>query len=107
MRSLIRSRPRLRLAACTLAAALATLGALSGAVVASVPQTKALRYHGYKLVVPASWPVYDLAAAPTTCVRFNRHAGYLRTPSSRQRCPPRRPPPALARREAAGRRSRP
>jgi len=87
MRSLIRSRPRLRLAACTLAAALATLGALSGAAVASVPQTKALRYHGYKLVVPASWPVYDLAAAPTTCVRFNRHAVYLGTPSSRQRCP--------------------
>ncbi|HTU86271.1 MAG TPA: DUF1906 domain-containing protein [Solirubrobacteraceae bacterium] len=37
--------------------------------------------------MPASWPVYNLAADPTVCVRFNRHAVYLGTPSSRQRCP--------------------
>ncbi len=49
--------------------------------------TKVVRYHGYKVVVPASWPVYDLARDPAACVRFNRHAVYLGRPSSRQRCP--------------------
>ena len=49
--------------------------------------TKLVRYHGYKLVVPAAWPVYDLATDPTVCVRFNRHAVYLGPPSSRQACP--------------------
>ena len=51
------------------------------------PGTKAVRYHGYRLVVPASWPVYDLATDPAVCVRFNRHAVYLGQPSARQRCP--------------------
>ena len=37
--------------------------------------------------MPASWPVYDLAADPATCVRFNRHAVYLGQPGARQRCP--------------------
>jgi hypothetical protein len=46
-----------------------------------------VRYHGYRLVVPASWPVFNLAADPTACVRFNRHAVYLGTPGSRERCP--------------------
>jgi hypothetical protein len=49
--------------------------------------TKIVRYHGYKLVVPASWPVYNLASSPTACVRFNRHAVYLGQPSARQHCP--------------------
>ena len=39
-----------------------------------------VRYHGYRLVVPAAWPVYDLATDPTVCVRFNRHAVYLGQP---------------------------
>ena len=51
------------------------------------PATRVLRYHGYRLAVPAAWPVYDLAADPAVCVRFNRHAVYLGQPSSRQRCP--------------------
>ncbi len=46
-----------------------------------------VRYHGYTLVVPATWPVYDLAANPSACVRFDRHAVYLGRPSARQRCP--------------------
>ena len=49
--------------------------------------TKIVRFHGYKLVVPAAWPVYDLATDPTVCVRFNRHAVYLGRPNSSQRCP--------------------
>ncbi len=49
--------------------------------------TKLVRYHGYGLRVPASWPVFDLGRTPTTCVRFNRHAVYLGVPGSAQRCP--------------------
>ncbi|MBV8998262.1 MAG: DUF1906 domain-containing protein [Solirubrobacterales bacterium] len=53
----------------------------------ATPRTKIVRYHGYKLVVPAAWPVYDLATDPTVCVRYNRHAVYLGRPNSSQRCP--------------------
>lgn len=73
-------------------AVLALAAGLSAAASASprhraAARTRVVRYHGYKLVVPAGWPVYDLAADPTVCVRFNRHAVYLGRPSSRQRCP--------------------
>jgi hypothetical protein len=44
-------------------------------------------FHGYRIAVPAGWPVYDLARRPLTCVRFDRHAIYLGTPSANQRCP--------------------
>jgi hypothetical protein len=44
-------------------------------------------YHGYRLSVPASWPVYDLTAHPGVCARFNRHAVYLGAPGAEQRCP--------------------
>jgi hypothetical protein len=51
------------------------------------PRAMVVEYHGARVVVPASWPVFDLRSAPTTCVRFNRHAVYLGTPASAQRCP--------------------
>jgi glycoside hydrolase-like protein len=66
------------------------LAPCASAAAASAPRsagTKVVRYHGYRLVVPASWPVYDLSADPSVCVRFNRHAVYLGQPSSRQSCP--------------------
>ncbi len=50
-------------------------------------RTRVVHYHGYRLVVPATWPVFNLASDPTACVRFNRHAVYLGQPSSSQRCP--------------------
>jgi Domain of unknown function (DUF1906) len=53
---------------------------------AKTPATKAVSFQGYRIVVPASWPVYRLAAVPTTCVRFNRHAVYLGRPSAQQSC---------------------
>ncbi len=56
----------------------AALGASSGSV---------LRYHGYRIAVPAGWPVIRLQSDRTACVRFNRHAVYLGTPSADQRCP--------------------
>jgi Domain of unknown function (DUF1906) len=71
---------------------LAWLGALVAPVAASAASparsaTKVVRYHGYRLTVPAQWPVYRLAAKGTTCVRFDRHAVYLGQPSADQRCP--------------------
>ena len=49
--------------------------------------SKVVRYNGYRVRVPARWPVYDLASDPAVCVRFDRHAVYLGKPSSDQRCP--------------------
>jgi hypothetical protein len=46
-----------------------------------------VEYRGQHVVIPASWPVFDLSADPSTCVRFNRHALYLGTPSADARCP--------------------
>src|SRR5579875_1539731 len=51
--------------------------------------TRTVTYSGYRVRVPASWPVYDLAADPSQCVLFNRHAVYLGTPGGDQRCPAR------------------
>lgn len=57
------------------------------AVAGAAPATKTVTYHGYSLRVPRSWPVYKLAAHPSTCVRFNRHAVYVGTPGPEQSCP--------------------
>jgi hypothetical protein len=57
----------------------------ASAVAAS--RLKDITYHGYRVAVPRSWPVYDLARDPGVCVRFDRHAIYLGRPSSGQRCP--------------------
>jgi len=48
---------------------------------------RTVRYHGYVVRIPNTWPVYDLARRPQTCVRFNRHALYLGDPSRQQECP--------------------
>jgi hypothetical protein len=60
--------------------------ALAGAAPASVA-AKEVRYGRYSIEVPSSWPVYRLAERPRTCVRFDRHAVYLGSPSAEQRCP--------------------
>ena len=49
--------------------------------------TRALRFEGKSLRVPASWPVYRLDRHPGMCVRLDRRAVYLGTPSSHQSCP--------------------
>lgn len=49
--------------------------------------TKSVSYLGHSFKVPGSWQVVDLAADPTACVRFDRHAVYLGTPGDRQDCP--------------------
>ncbi len=48
---------------------------------------RTVHYRGLRIEVPSSWPVFDLATRPSTCVRFNRHALYLGSPGAEQRCP--------------------
>ena len=48
---------------------------------------RTVSYHGVEFDVPAGWPVYDLAADPTTCVRFDVHAVYLGHPGADMSCP--------------------
>ena len=59
------------------------------AVDASSITMRTITYHGYRFEVPASWPVYNLAADPARCVLLNRDAVYLGTPGARQQCPAR------------------
>jgi hypothetical protein len=56
-----------------------------GAVDANGLRTVA--YQGVEFQVPGDWPVYDLAADPATCVRFDVHAVYLGQPSTDMQCP--------------------
>lgn len=48
---------------------------------------RTVRYRGYVVTIPRSWPVYNLARDPRQCVRFDRHALYLGRPGSDQQCP--------------------
>jgi glycoside hydrolase-like protein len=62
---------------------LLTLGAGS----ASAGGERTLHFDGRSLQVPAAWPVFRLARHPRMCVRLDRRAVYLGTPSPRQDCP--------------------
>ena len=73
--------------AAFLAASAAALPSASAA--APTGGERVVSYHGYQVTVPASWPVYNLAADPARCVLFNKHAVYLGTPGADQACPAR------------------
>src|ERR1700733_4331018 len=62
--------------------AVARLTALAGR-----PGFRTVRYAGYTIRVPASWPVYRLDRAPGRCVRYDQHAVYLGQPGASQQCP--------------------
>ena len=49
--------------------------------------TQVVRYRNVEFTVPADWPIYDLEADPSTCVRFDVHAVYLGHPGADMRCP--------------------
>ena len=68
----------------SLLAGLLLLGALAPSVGAAA---KTVRFDGRKLEVPQGWPVYRLEQHPQMCVRLDRRAVYLGTPSAYQRCP--------------------
>jgi hypothetical protein len=60
--------------------------ALGAAPGVTVPP-KVVRYQGYAIEVPASWPVYRLDRDPARCVRYDHHAVYLGRPGPDQLCP--------------------
>ena len=74
-------------AALALASTIALTWSAAPAPAASRVQLKTIRYHGYAVRVPVSWPVIDLAREPRTCVRFDRRVVYLGAPGSQQQCP--------------------
>jgi hypothetical protein len=86
----VTSRPlrRIIFLAGLLAASVGFLGGVgeTASAAADAP-TRAVYFHGYRVVVPRSWPVFDLSAHPSVCVRFDRHALYLGRPSPDARCP--------------------
>jgi hypothetical protein len=84
--TLSRSAERPDVRRCSIFAVLVATVAAFG-LIATAASARSVTYRGYRLAVPAGWPVYRLAAAPRTCVRFDRHAVYLGTPSPAQRCP--------------------
>jgi hypothetical protein len=67
------------------AAALLFLVAASPA--AALGADEAVHFRGHEVRAPASWPVYRLSQHPRMCVRLDRRAVYLGTPSPSQRCP--------------------
>jgi len=70
------------------AVAAVALCALAGAPRAGATTgSKTVRYHGYRLEIPRSWPVFRLSASSHVCVRFNRNALYLGVPGTEQSCP--------------------
>ncbi len=68
------------------ALAAAPVPAAAAAVAQSGP-VKNVSFLGYRALVPASWPVVNLHAKPTSCVRFDLHAVYLGVPGPAERCP--------------------
>jgi hypothetical protein len=70
-----------------LTAVLLCLAALAAVSLPAVAGARTVSYRGYAVKVPAGWPVFRLTARSHTCVRFDRHAVYLGTPSTSQRCP--------------------
>src|SRR5689334_14601165 len=70
-----------------IAAAVACAAGITAADAGADAGTQTVSYRGYDVQVPASWPVHRLAADPTTCVRFDRHAVYVGRPAADQSCP--------------------
>jgi len=72
----------------TIVALCALLAAITAPAAASARQaSRTISYRGGRFVVPRAWPVYNLAADPRSCVRFDRPAVYVGEPSSEQECP--------------------
>src|SRR5882757_7929812 len=76
---------RFRWGICGLVAITLSLAWVEPATASS--DVKTVNYRGYQLDVPRSWPVYDLARTPSSCIRFDRHAVYLGAATAAQTCP--------------------
>ncbi|GAA1564724.1 hypothetical protein GCM10009804_21750 [Kribbella hippodromi] len=67
--------------------ALALVAGITATGPAAADETRTVSYRGYQITVPASWPVVDLAANPTACVRLDRPAVYLGRSTAQSDCP--------------------
>jgi hypothetical protein len=68
-------------------AATATLLSLAALAPSKAAAEGAVQFDGRSVQVPKGWPVYRLAEHPRMCVRLDRRAVYLGTPSAQQNCP--------------------
>ena len=73
-----------------LALALGLVAGVAASAPATAEDTKTVSYRGYQVTVPASWPVVDLAATPSACVRLDQPAVYLGHSTAQADCPARR-----------------
>jgi hypothetical protein len=73
----------------TVCVLVAVAGTVTTAKSAMSESTKQVTYKGYRIEVPDSWRVVDLARDPNACVRFDVHAVYLGHPGSQAACPSR------------------
>lgn len=80
-------RRPLRWVAAGICAVAATVLAVFLTTNADAGDQRTVKYLGRAFTVPAGWQVVDLKANPHACVRFDRHALYLGTPSADQDCP--------------------
>lgn len=68
-------------------AAICACLAAPGASASPPAATRNVHFDGRSVSVPRSWPVYRLSAHPRMCVRLDRRAVYLGSPSPNQHCP--------------------
>lgn len=81
------SQRRARLTGLVLVGVMVCASLIGASTASAGTHVREVRYRGYAINVPRSWPVYGLAADPSRCVRFDRHAVYLGRPGANQRCP--------------------
>ena len=67
--------------------AAALLLSVAASPAAALGADEVVHFRGHEVRAPASWPVYRLSQHPRMCVRLDRRAVYLGTPSESQRCP--------------------
>ena len=75
------------LAALSLPALLLALLFSATPAASAAAGSRTLHFGAETVPVPRGWPVYRLAQHPRMCVRLDRRAVYLGTPSARQHCP--------------------
>jgi hypothetical protein len=64
-------------AVAPLLAGLPVTAAQAASPSSSAAGSQTVSYLGHDFTVPASWTVVDLASAPETCGRFDKHVVYL------------------------------